>query len=165
MIFHCWYHIECVNKSMRFTVEKIMGLKKNSEAIAQFVTVIQDIASKTNLLAINASIEVAHAGESGRGFKVVADGIRELSKNSAEAAHAIKGIIQEINGSVGAASTSLNVTGKDIEVGAQKITELLMFLSEIDIAVKLLLETMDSIEKPLLPVLKLSLNKMPLSKK
>jgi len=139
--------METINKSMQFTVEKILGLKKNADAISKFVTVIQDIASKTNLLAINASIEAAHAGESGRGFKVVADGIRELSKNSTESAQSIQGIIHEMNGSVGAASSSLNVTENDIELGTQKIAELLTFFSEIDVAVKLLLDTMGRIEK------------------
>jgi len=139
--------MEAINKSMRFSVEKITGFKKSADTISQFVSIIQDIASKTNLLAINASIEAAHAGESGRGFKVVADGIRDLSKNSNESAQSIKGIINEMTSLVQEVSTSLHVTEKDVAAGAKTISELLIFFNDIDNAVKLLLKTIGEIEQ------------------
>jgi PAS domain S-box-containing protein len=139
--------MKTINDSMNFSVDKISALKSKSEAIIQFVTIIQDISSKTNLLAINASIEAAHAGESGRGFKVVADGIRELSKNSNESAQSIKGAIQEITGLIKEATTSLNVTEKDIETGTNTISDLLTFVNDIDEAIKMLLEIIDVIER------------------
>jgi PAS domain S-box-containing protein len=135
-----------INESMKFSVDKISALKEKSENIIKIVSVIQEISAKTNLLAINASIEAAHAGESGRGFKVVADGIRELSRNSSESATSIKQTIQEIMVLVTEATKSLNVTEHNIEAGTNNISELLMFVKEIDEASKMLMGTIGSIE-------------------
>ena len=139
-------NMQVINESMKFSIEKISTLKEKSEIIIQFVSVIQDIASKTNLLAINASIEAAHAGEAGRGFKVVADGIRELSKNSSESAQSIKKTIQEIISLVQETNVSLNKTEKNIQTGTSHISELLGLVTDIDSSTKTLLGILDTIE-------------------
>jgi methyl-accepting chemotaxis protein len=136
-----------VNESMKASVNKIFDLKQKSETVIKFVKVIQDIASKTNLLAINASIEAAHAGESGRGFKVVADGIRELSKNSGESAQSINRTIQEIIELIKEITDSLGITEKDIEAGTNSIAGLLAHVKDIDNATKVLLNALGAIEK------------------
>jgi hypothetical protein len=135
-----------INESMNFSVEKISTLKQKSETIIEFIKIIQDISSKTNLLAINASIEAAHAGESGRGFKVVADGIRELSKISHDSAMSIKNAVEEINGLIHETTASFNVTGKNIDSGTNTITELLSFVNGIAGAMKDFMHTINSIE-------------------
>lgn len=139
-------NMQTINESMKLSVNKISALKEKSEIIIQFVTVIQDIASKTNLLAINASIEAAHAGESGRGFKVVAEGIRELSKNSSESAQSIQNTIQEIIGLIREATDALNVTEKNVNAGKDNISELQEYAGDIDNAAKVLLNTLGTIE-------------------
>jgi len=139
--------MKTVNESMGFSIGKIAELKSKSETIIEFIKVIQDIAAKTNLLAINASIEAAHAGESGKGFKVVADGIRDLSKNSNESAQSINSTIQEIIGLVKESTNSLNITGNDITTGTNNISELLTFVTDIDDSSKVLLNILDLMEK------------------
>jgi PAS domain S-box-containing protein len=138
-------NMKSINQSMQFSVDKIRALKVKSELIVEFIKVIQDISAKTNLLAINASIEAAHAGESGRGFKVVADSIRELSKTSQESALSIQSTIQEINTLIKDATSSLNITEKDIESGTNKISSLLIFVDEISISIHELMSRIHAI--------------------
>ncbi|MDR2924646.1 MAG: methyl-accepting chemotaxis protein [Azoarcus sp.] len=135
-----------INESMKFSVDKVSALKSKLETITKFINVIQEISAKTNFLAINASIEAAHAGEVGRGFKVVADGVKELSKNSQESALSIKETIQEIKELIKEATTSMNVTEKDIESGTNTISELLVFVGEIAGSIKELMSMIQTIE-------------------
>ncbi|HVN96402.1 MAG TPA: HAMP domain-containing methyl-accepting chemotaxis protein [Syntrophorhabdaceae bacterium] len=101
----------------------INNLSESSKQIGNIVGVISDIADQTNLLALNAAIEAARAGEHGRGFAVVADEVRKLAEQTTVATKEIDQTIGSIKLEVGKAITAMNQTNSQVESGVVHATE------------------------------------------
>ena len=129
---------------MEVLVQAMSRINETSEKIGAIITQIEDIASQTNLLSLNASIEAARAGEAGKGFAVVADQIRNLAEQRAKSAGDSKALIEAAIHEVGdgnmyaeKASTSL----REVVDGIQAIADSAKKIKEISI------EQADSMEQ------------------
>lgn len=109
----------------------IMELDSKSRQIGEIVSLITNIADQTNLLALNAAIEAARAGEHGRGFAVVADEVRKLAEDSGNAAKQIESLISEIQTGTHNAVTSMNQGVNEVETGSAALTEVVEVVEKV----------------------------------
>ena len=117
---------ETGRNSLQEVAADIQDIAKESEGLLEINSVMENIASQTNLLSMNAAIEAAHAGESGRGFAVVADEIRKLAESSSEQSKTIGVVLKKIKESMDKITRSTdNVLNKfeAIDTGVKTVAE------------------------------------------
>ena len=116
-----------VQESITVVSEKSIGLRntlsllgKNSQGIGDIMTVISDVADQTNLLALNAAIEAARAGEAGRGFAVVADEVRKLAEKTMQSVQKVGDATKDIQNGTSAAIAEMESSFQEVTKSAQQ---------------------------------------------
>jgi len=120
-----------ISQSVADTAKKVEQLGNSSDEIGKIIGVIDDIADQTNLLALNAAIEAARAGEQGRGFAVVADEVRKLAERTSKATKEIAAMIQGIQGETRHAVEAMKAGTHQVEAGVERTAAAGKSLKEI----------------------------------
>lgn len=134
-----------VDRIVQEAVDKVKGLDAQSQEITKLVSVIKDIAEQTNLLALNAAIEAARAGEHGKGFAVVADEVRKLAEQVGVSVTDITGIVDSIQTESTGVVDSLQGGYKEVEKGTDQMRTTKETFTEIDGAVKGMVEKIQTV--------------------
>jgi methyl-accepting chemotaxis protein len=124
-------NMRAIAESVTTTAKKIEELGKSSDQIGKIISVIDDIAEQTNLLALNAAIEAARAGEQGRGFAVVADEVRKLAERTTKATKEIAQMIETVQKETKGAVDQMQAGTKQVEAGVATTAKAGSSLEEI----------------------------------
>ena len=136
-----------INDSMESSNEMVANLVDQLEKIGGFVDIIKDIASQTNLLAFNAAIEAARAGDAGRGFAVVADEIRKLAENSSKSAVDIANIVKKVEHESKDTIVAMKDGMKMLGDGSEVIQTALEAMEKISTGIVTISSSVDELDK------------------
>lgn len=115
--------IHSIHQSVSQTDEVIKKLFNRSQEVEKILKVISDIAGQTNLLALNAAIEAARAGEQGRGFAVVADEVRKLAEQASQSSSQIAELIQEIQMDTNRSVEAMSFVKQEVNAGLSAVED------------------------------------------
>ena len=139
--------METINAAMESTSEQIEALSESGKEIGNITQTISDIADQTNLLALNAAIEAARAGEHGRGFAVVADEVRTLAERASNAAKDIAALIEKVQVGMDGSVESIRSAQEEANGGRDKAREAGEALDRIVQASELLTGSVETIAR------------------
>lgn len=112
-----------IREQMETVAESIVSLSEQSQAIGEIIATVNDLAEQSNLLAVNAAIEAAKAGEHGKGFAVVAQEVRSLADQSKQATAQVRTILNDIQKATNAAVMATEQGSKAVEAGEKQSSE------------------------------------------
>jgi methyl-accepting chemotaxis protein len=112
-----------IQAQMGSIAESVVKLSEQSQAIGEIIATVNDLADQSNLLAVNAAIEAAKAGEHGRGFAVVAQEVKNLAEQSKQATKQVRGILGDIQKATSAAVLATEQGDKAVDAGVKQSTE------------------------------------------
>jgi len=123
--------VASVRKQVELIVTHMLELGKKSQQVGAVLDIVAELAEQTNILAINATIEAAGAGESGRRFAVVADEIRKLADRVGASTKEIRVIVDDVRGAVNTTVMATEAGSKAVESGAGQVAEMASSFSQI----------------------------------
>jgi methyl-accepting chemotaxis protein len=136
-----------INATVTGLSDSIRTLGERSREIGKIVEVITDIAGQTNLLALNAAIEAARAGEHGKGFAVVADEVRKLAEQSARSTQQIVELIATIQTETGNAISSMETTAAEVAAGIDVVNKAGRSFEEIENGIEAIVRQIQEVSK------------------
>lgn len=123
--------MDAIEAKAEETVEEIEALDEEMEQISEVVELINEIAEQTNMLALNASIEAARAGDAGDGFGVVAEEIKALAEETSDATHEIESLISDVQTATNQAVEDMQVMGTRVTDGRATVDQAVSALTDI----------------------------------
>jgi methyl-accepting chemotaxis protein len=130
--------IELLANEMNVAMQEVEGLANSSEKIGSVLEVIRSIAEQTNLLALNAAIEAARAGEAGRGFAVVADEVRNLAKRTQDSVEEIRQVIESLQSGTKEVVNTMHSSHRQAQDSVGQVEQAVAVLQRISQAVSVI---------------------------
>src|SRR5690606_34466294 len=130
--------IELLANEMNVAMQEVEGLASSSEQIGSVLEVIRAIAEQTNLLALNAAIEAARAGEAGRGFAVVADEVRNLASRTQESVEEIRQVIEGLQNGTREVVSTMHSSHNQAQGSVKQVSQAVEALRRISDAVSVI---------------------------
>ncbi|MBC3765416.1 methyl-accepting chemotaxis protein [Neptunicella marina] len=138
-------NIHQLSEQIEQSVSVVTALENETDKIGEVLEVISAITEQTNLLALNAAIEAARAGEQGRGFAVVADEVRTLAQRTQESTSHIQDIIRTLQQTASDASKAMHASNTQVESGVKQVSEIQLVLKDAMKAIDDIQQQMHSI--------------------